>query len=199
MAEQYAATIDEAQARFGEKGARLRAEARATVALFRGDLDTARSQCEEWVAQSRRSGEAYELSQALIRLSLVQAGTGSPSLARHSAEEALQVARATGVPSALAGTLVLLPWSLLDEGTERALHLLDEAIEVGTEVGGAFTVAAAVQGKGPTLPQPSSITSDAPASPHSSPREPNSARTTRSPPSSRHSETSRNANGPTGV
>jgi hypothetical protein len=48
----------------------------------------------------------------------------------------------------LAAPLLLMPWSLLDEDPERARHLLDEAIEVGTQLGDAHTVAFALQGKG---------------------------------------------------
>ncbi len=147
LAERYAAAIDEAEARLGT-GSAAACRGRVFLAVFRGDLDTALSECEEWVARSRRNGDAYQLSEALIPLSIVQAATGGPTLARHTAEEGLQVARTTGIPSALVGALVLIPWSLLDEDPERALHLLDEAIEVGTQIGDVINVAFAVTGKG---------------------------------------------------
>ena len=146
-AEQYAAAIGNAEARLGEVSATA-FSGLAKVAMFRGDFVDARTKNEECVTRSRRGGDAYELSQALMRLSLIQAATGSPTLARQSAEEALQVARTAGVPSALAAPLLLVPWSLLDEDAERARHLLDEAIEVGTQLGDAHTVAFALQGKG---------------------------------------------------
>jgi tetratricopeptide (TPR) repeat protein len=139
--------IDGAEARLGAVSASaLRGP--ATLAYFRGDLEKARVEGEKRVERSRRAGDAYELADALVSLSLVHAATGSPALARQTAEEALEAARSGGVPSALASALILVPWSLLDDDPERALHLFDEAIEVSTRIGDPVSVAMALTGKG---------------------------------------------------
>ena len=68
-AEQYAAAIGNAEARLGEVSATA-FSGLAKVAMFRGDFLDARTKNEECVTRSRRGGDAYELSQALMRLSL---------------------------------------------------------------------------------------------------------------------------------
>ena len=147
LAQQYAATIDDAEARLGPGSATV-CRARATLAFFLGNLETARSEGEQWVKRSRRSGDSHELSEALILLASVQGATGSRTLSRQTAEEGLQVARTAGIPSALASPLNPVAWSILAEDPERALHLLDEAMEISTQIGDPFSVAMAVQGKG---------------------------------------------------
>ena len=51
-----------------------RVVARPSWRSFAATVHRARSKCEEWVARSRRSDDDYELSQALIRLAVVQGG-----------------------------------------------------------------------------------------------------------------------------
>ena len=60
----------------------------------------------------------------------------------------MQVARAGGVPSSIAMTLSGCAGSLPLEEADRALELLDEAIEVGTEVGDHMAVDLAWLNKG---------------------------------------------------
>jgi predicted ATPase/class 3 adenylate cyclase len=147
LAMRYAAMSEEAEARLGT-GTAMACRGPATVAVFCGDFESARVESEKWAARSRRAGDGLELSQALTMLSLVQGATGMPALALETAEEALAIARDTGIPSALADALNLAPWSLLDEDPERALGLLDESIEVNTRLGDTHGVAMALSGKG---------------------------------------------------
>jgi tetratricopeptide (TPR) repeat protein len=141
LAERYAGLI-------GEGSATIASRTRATLAYFEGDLDTARAAGEEWVVRARGTGNGNELSQALIALAMAQASTGNAASARDTAEEGLEVARGTGVPSTLANALISIPWSLLDEDAERALHLFEEGFELGIEMGDALNVALAGTGKG---------------------------------------------------
>ena len=146
LAENYAAMVDDAEARLGPGGA-IACRGTATLAYFRGDADTARSWSEEWVARARRSGDSHELSEALVLLAIGYGSTGNRALGQHTFEEALRAARACGVPSALASALVPVSWGLLGDDPDRALELLDEAMEISTQLGDRFGVAMAVQGK----------------------------------------------------
>ena len=147
LAQDHAAKLDAAEARLGP-GTGTACQGPAVLALFRGEFDLARSRTEEWVARSRRDGDSYELSNALTFLVFVQYNTGERAVARQTAEEALQVARSTGIPSTLPIALALVGTSLPPEEMQRALGLVDEAIQVGTQIGDPLSVANAVVAKG---------------------------------------------------
>jgi hypothetical protein len=156
-AERYAEAIDAAEARVGP-GSALAWRGPATLALLRGEFDTARSKTDQWIDRARQLADGDELSSALGHLAYVYGAMGMHVLDRQLAEESLRVARATGIPSALANALGQVPWSLLGEDPERARELLDEAVEVSREVSDALTLAAAVACKG-VLPQRSAMSS----------------------------------------
>jgi predicted ATPase/class 3 adenylate cyclase len=146
-ADQYVVMVAEAEARLGP-GSATACSGPASMAYLSGDMDLARAKDQEWVDRARREHDACELSNALIALSMVHGALGDHSSDVESAEEALAVARASGVPSALALALGLLPWAVLADDPERALELLDEAIALSAEVGNPFLAAMAVTGKG---------------------------------------------------
>lgn len=146
-AERYVAAIDDEEARRGT-GSTHASAARALLAMSRADLDAALVEAGTWVERARRDHDDLELSGALMVLSLVQSATGRHDLARALADEGLEVARVSGVPSALAGALMLTPWSLLEEDPDRARDLFEEAVVVGTEIGDESTVVFALTGRG---------------------------------------------------
>jgi predicted ATPase/class 3 adenylate cyclase len=112
----------------------------ATLAFFRGDLDEARQRAEEWVMRARASGDSYEIATALMMLTGAQFVLGDTVQGQANVEEAVQVAREAGIRSALSQALALLTmFARLDE-SERMLSLLDEAVEVGTEIGNHIAV-----------------------------------------------------------
>jgi predicted ATPase/class 3 adenylate cyclase len=146
-AARYLAAIDAAEAR--QDGQHVSAShGRAIAFLYGGQLDLARTAGEEWVARARRDGDPYQLSGALIQLSLAQSATGHHDVAVRNAEEGLELARASGVPSMLAVALFLVPWSLLDDDPGRARQLFDEAIDLAGELGDPLTIVMALTGKG---------------------------------------------------
>ena len=111
--------------------------ARALLAVFRGDVESARSHAQAWVELARASGDPDELARALLVLasSLTLA---EPDAATATLDEAVRVARDAGLASALSIGLPFLAGMLPIEESERALALLDEAIEVGTRLGDRY-------------------------------------------------------------
>jgi hypothetical protein len=146
LADQYALMVDDAEARLGDGGATA-CRGAATLAFFRGDVELSLRKSEEWVARARRSGDDRELSEALVVFGVAYGAARNRTLSQQAFDEALLVARNAAVPSALASALTPVAWSLLGNDPERALHLLDEAMEISTQMGDRFSVAMAVQGK----------------------------------------------------
>src|SRR5437879_4622784 len=64
-AHDYAARIDPAEAALGKRSAEAR-RGPAVLAFFSIELDAARTLAEEWVMLARQSGDAYQLTNALI-------------------------------------------------------------------------------------------------------------------------------------
>ena len=147
QADAYAARLEEAQTLHGTRSASAR-QGPATVAFFRGDFDGARRRAEEWVALARSAGSAYELAHALTMLTTAQRLTGDDELARVSGEEAVQIARAAAIPSALSTSLLALVQTVPHGEPERSRAILGEAIRVGTEIGNRVAVANATEMQG---------------------------------------------------
>src|SRR6185295_2044232 len=103
------------------------ANARAVLAFFRGDFEQVAPHAHEWAELARASGDDYELAMALSVLATtrLQEPDGLATL-----EESVRVARDAGIFSALSVSLPFLASMLPIEESERALALLDEAIEV---------------------------------------------------------------------
>ena len=121
------------------------ARAQSTLAMFRNDFEEARRHAEEWVELARKSGDPYELAGALLTLGGPLQST-EPTLdpAIATTEEAVRVARAAGIDTALVFGLSNLASWLPYEESQRALTLLDEAIEVGTRIGDRLGVSYAM-------------------------------------------------------
>jgi predicted ATPase len=113
------------------------ANARAVLALYRGDLEHVVPYAQEWAELARASGDDYELALALTLLATARLNEpdGLALL-----EESVRVARDGGIFSALSIGLPFLAGMLPIEESERALALLDEAIEVGRLVGDRWSV-----------------------------------------------------------
>jgi tetratricopeptide (TPR) repeat protein len=121
--------------------------ARALLAVFRGDVESARSHAQACVELARVSGDPDELARALLVLasSLMLA---EPDVATATLDEAIRVARDAGLASALAIGLPFLAGMLPIQESERALALIDEAIEVGTRLGDRYFVSVAIGARG---------------------------------------------------
>jgi predicted ATPase/class 3 adenylate cyclase len=120
---------------------------RAVAAYFGGDFDRARDEARSWVTATRASEDHFGLSDALIFLGVVLT-VGAPDDAREAFEEALSVARADGIPSSLALNLSTVAGYLPIGESERAVSLLDEAIDVGVRCGDHMAVTSAIAHKG---------------------------------------------------
>ena len=66
--------------------------------------------------------------------------TAEPDGARAAFDEALRVGRADGIPSSLALILSTVAGYLPVDESERAVSLLDEAIDIGNRCGDAMAV-----------------------------------------------------------
>jgi tetratricopeptide (TPR) repeat protein len=118
---------------------------RGILALFRSDFEAARGHATEWTELARVSGDAYELAHALILLGVaLQFGEPTIDAAIATFEEAVQVARSAGIDVALVVALENLAGALPIEETERALALLDEALDISTRIGYRYGVASAM-------------------------------------------------------
>lgn len=126
-AEAHIVAAEQAQEALGVRLAAV-ANARAVLAFFQGDLERVVPHAQEWVELARASGDDYELA---LALSLVAAARmREPGVGIAALEESVRVAREAGVFSALSISLPFLAGMLPIEESERALALLDEAIEV---------------------------------------------------------------------
>ena len=146
-AEELTALAERAQAAFAAPHPAL-ARARATLAFFRGDLEQARRHADEWVELARAAGDSYELANALTMLggTLEFAELIDDALA--TVDEAVRVARGAGIDNALSWALLFVQGLLPLEESERALALLDEAIELGTRIGERMGAASGMAAKG---------------------------------------------------
>jgi predicted ATPase/class 3 adenylate cyclase len=147
-AEGLVASAEQAQAALGIRMPCV-ARAQAILGFFRGGFDEARRHAAEWVELARASGDPYELAHALTMLaSAIQITEPTLDAAIAAIDEAIRVARAAGVDSALAFALPLLANWLPSEASERALALLDEATEASTRIGDPWGVANATHQQG---------------------------------------------------
>jgi hypothetical protein len=129
------AVAEQAQAALG---LRLPSVARAQTqgAFFVNDFEAARRHAVEWVELARDSGEPQELASALLMLSSALRFTEpTRDAAIATVDEGVLVARAAGIDTVLVFLLSTLATWLPSEESQRALALLDEAIEVGTRIG----------------------------------------------------------------
>ena len=112
------------------------ARAQATLAFYRNDFEEARRHAAEWVELARASGDAYELAHALILLGgALQITEPTLDAAIATVDEAVRVARAAGIDARARDRPPTLATWLPSRSRERALALLDEAIEIGTRIG----------------------------------------------------------------
>jgi predicted ATPase/class 3 adenylate cyclase len=122
------------------------ANARAVLALYRGDLQQILPYAQEWADLARESGDDYELALALTLLATAR--MQEPEVGIAILEESVRVARDAGILSALSIGLPFLAGMLPVDESERALALLDEAVEVGRLVGDRWSVRQVTMAKG---------------------------------------------------
>ena len=133
-----------AQARLGTEHLWVLTAA-GVVALLDSDLDAAVRYSTQWEAAARRHGDLYELANALILLAAARL-IDSPSEAVRIADEAIEVARDSGVPSALLYALVVRTNFAGEEGFLE--ELAEEGMTVATMVGDTAAAGAFVAFQG---------------------------------------------------
>jgi predicted ATPase/class 3 adenylate cyclase len=121
--------------------------ARATLAFFRGDLEQAEESAERWLDLARATEDPYEIAHALVMVGAASQFS-DPGRAVGALSEAVDVARGSGIASALSIGLSTLAGLLPLEESDRAVSLFDEAIAVGTAIGDRQGVSNAAQGIG---------------------------------------------------
>ena len=120
---------------------------RAVAAYFAGDYVQAIEEARRWVTVTRASEDHFGLSDALVFLGVVLT-PAAPDDAREAFDESLVITRADGIPSSLALNLSTVAGYLPIEESERAVSLLDEAIDVGTRCGDQMAVSVSISNKG---------------------------------------------------
>jgi predicted ATPase/class 3 adenylate cyclase len=103
---------------------------RAFVATAQGDVNGHIECCERVVAMRRAEGDEAGLATALTALAWARTFAGEPASAVVPAEEALALARRARRPAVLELVLMLTAHTFADTEPERALALLNEAIEL---------------------------------------------------------------------
>ena len=139
--------VDETQAARGERRPSA-CQGPTTLAFFRGDVARARERAEEWVELGRSTGEPFDIAHTLIMFAAAQQAAGASDLAVASYREAVRIARDAGIPSALSIGLASLSTSLPIEDADHTLALLEEAIDVSTQIGDRTALIHAISMKG---------------------------------------------------
>ena len=117
--------------------------ARASLAFRHGDYDQAPRHGEEWVTRATATNDDYELAYALIYLGTALGMGNQVDDATATLDHAVRVAREVGIDSVVARSLVMLAFVLPIEELDRALAVIDEAIETGARIGDRMTIATA--------------------------------------------------------
>jgi len=116
-----------------------RCQAPATLALFSGQLEEAAEHAQRWVALARATNDDEQMVQSLTMLAGVQAFRREFDVALATSEAAVEAARQLGAPGLLSFALAILGGQLRQRDgagdLERALAVLDEAVQVATLVG----------------------------------------------------------------
>jgi predicted ATPase len=146
-ADSFAAQVDEVQAARGERRASA-CQGPTTLAFFRADFAEAHRRADEWVVLARAHGLPFDIAHALIMLGAAAATRGEFDVARATYEEAVRIGREAAIPSALSIGLACLGMALPITESERILAVLDEAIEIGSEIGDRTAVDSAISTKG---------------------------------------------------
>ena len=113
-----------------------------------GRVDAARALLELEAAAHRAAGDDVQLSNALVRETLIDAASGDPSSAAASAREAMTVARGIADPAlrarAVADANVAAGSAALPADPRQARQLLSEAIDYYRDAGKPFDLPAAL-------------------------------------------------------
>src|SRR6185369_4029095 len=105
------------------------------VSLMTQQVDEAFVQAELAVRHAEREGDDYWTAAAYTLKAAAQAFQGELGDGLDAAERALAAARRTGNTSAIAQTVNILGFTLVERDPDQALALFDEAIELGSALG----------------------------------------------------------------
>jgi len=110
--------------------------AEGLLAIARGEYAEAARSFERGVDAMRRAGlpGAY-ISLQLAHTAALRTSAGDPGGAVPLAEEALSIARSTGMPTAIAGALLALGVAVADTNPAEARACLEESLEIGGALG----------------------------------------------------------------
>jgi predicted ATPase/DNA-binding SARP family transcriptional activator len=106
----------------------------ADIALYQGDVAAAEAHYTAQVVRARRDGDQIRLVWTLYYVAICDAVRRVPERGVAAARESLEVATATGNPTALSMARYALGLVLKKSEPERALELLDEAARLAASV-----------------------------------------------------------------
>jgi predicted ATPase/class 3 adenylate cyclase len=100
---------------------------------------------ERWASSARAIGDDYELAQALVMVAMPKAFAGDLTTALVELDEAVEVARRLGNPTALTYTHMSDGMIRAETELARGVELLDAALEHATEVGNQLGMGVVLQ------------------------------------------------------
>ncbi|GAT09948.1 AfsR/SARP family transcriptional regulator [Mycolicibacterium novocastrense] len=106
----------------------------ADAALYRGDPATALTHYETEMERARRDGDPIRLVWSLFYVAICQAALRTPEAGHGAAQEAVEVADASGNPTARSMARYALGLVLKKSEPDRALVLFDEAADLAAAV-----------------------------------------------------------------
>jgi predicted ATPase/DNA-binding SARP family transcriptional activator len=136
------ASTEDAQARLDTHHPEVHTAA-GLLALYQGDLEHARGHTQTGVDLARATRDPYEIAGALTLHAFTLQVLQDPEAAV-VAEEAVRISRDAEIPSALFYALILLIPMIVDEQPARAQAVLDEAADLGSELGDRLAIATVV-------------------------------------------------------
>jgi predicted ATPase len=135
------ATAQDAQTRLGTHHLHVYAAA-SVLALFQGNIDAAQQHTQTWVDLARASQDPSDLAPALTVYAITRYANATEAVV--IAEEAVRVARDTGIPSQLLDALFTLTPLIGRDQPVRAHALLNEAADVAWKLGDQQAIATVV-------------------------------------------------------
>jgi predicted ATPase len=117
----------------------------AGVLISVGRVDESAILARRWADLARSREDDFELAQALIMVGVPLAWRGNPTEALVNLDQAVAVARRLGNPTAITYATMAAGMVRVDGEPERALELLDEALDRATSVGNQLGLGQALQ------------------------------------------------------
>ena len=110
-----------------------------------GRMEELEPLAQRWVEHARSIADDYELAQALVVVGLPSAFAGDLAGALTYIDEAIEIARRLGNPTAITYTTMTAGLIQVESAPERALNLLDEALLQASSVGNNLGIGMVLQ------------------------------------------------------